>query len=604
MSRKLLEFNISNPLPEDYDPILGRSVGEIRPITSELPIKDQSLASEKSSVFDDPELDFAYQNPIKEELPTLSEIDIAIILNDESGIGSQTSQEPVITDEAAPELDTEATHDVTLDAEETETLEIESAPEAEILNDDIELAPEITPFETMDGSANEAINQAEEENNLSDRWRMIDDEILEEQKEEIIATATDHQKDEAKTDEIVTAPDVDIIATEELPEEEIITSTDETEVTTSLANEEVVTAEPEISEAINEENSVPSPETIAIEETFINETISENSVPVVEKPTELLNEPILESPPKPKARRPKGKKRRKSKRTSDLALMGGIFFTGMAILLLGSTLAAPLGSPFSDIASYGILWSGFAIIGTAIWAFARNWQMVILSLLCLLGFVVDIMPTLGDAPIGGTGETNVIGWANVENSPKALQSFVTQGEKNGATLLIVAGANKLIAGNIPNWSVIQVPIANDGTSLAVIAKENWRAVTLPGEPTMARPLDNTITVIGVNPSIGAPKDNAIINRAANRMGDQETAVLTVGDFGLVPWDRTMKDFAKTSGAKRIRCGGVLGTTYNQGLLNIATDHAFGFNAKVQKCDIGDNLPQSHHKPLFIKVLKN
>ena len=647
MGKKLLEFNIPHPLPEDYDPILGRSVGEVRNPNSSAPVATApNNDNVKSSVFDDPELDFAYQSPIKEELPQLSAEDIAIILDEkpesdaivdlqepteENGIVTEADETALVSEEEFVETNQD-------DAETT------ALPQSEILSDDVELDPEITPFETMDGAANEAIDQAEEENNLSERWRMSDDELLEEQKEEIIANApesilesipesapentkedaeedaeddttvnvtesdneetqeqiselvVDETTDEKTSDDVVTAPETAETETEELKEE--TASSDEP---VAISDEvETLTQTDAIEETTENE--------IAIEQNQVEETSAQpaqsEAEPAVKATSALFNEPILVPPPQPKKRRPKGKKRRKVKIANEIALMGGVFFSGMAILLLISTLAAPLGRPFSDIASYGIIWSGFALIGAAIWAYLRNWQMAIASLLCLLGFVVNIVPTLGDAPIGGTGETNIVGWANVENSPKALQSFVTQGEKNGATLLIVAGANKLIAGDIPNWTVIQVPIANDPTSLAVLAKENWRAVTLPGEPTMARPMDNSLTVIGVNPSLGAPKENAIINRAANRMGDQETAVLTVGDFGLVPWDRTMKDFTKTSGAKRVRCGGILGTTYNQGLLNIATDHAFGFNAKIQSCDIGDNLPQSHHKPLFVKVLKH
>ena len=639
MGKKLLEFNIPHPLPEDYDPILGRSVGEVRnPNSSATVVTSPNNDNVKSSVFDDPELDFAYQSPIKEELPQLSAEDIAIILDEKPEIDEPENPEsdasendaPVALQEPIEEIDNITETDEPSLASEQEFVETnqddaetaQALPQSEILSDDVELDPEITPFETMDGAANEAIDQAEEENNLSDRWRMSDDELLEEKKEEIIANAPesilesipvsdpvsetenvaenvsediiDETTDDETPDEVVTALETTEAETEELKEEEPSTSEDEAEISTQT----------DTIEEVSETNEAE----IEVEQNQVDETISQpdqsEAEPEVKATSELFNEPILAPPPQPKKRRPKGKKRRKVKIVNEIALMGGVFFSGMAILLLVSTLAAPLGRPFSDIASYGIIWSGFALIGAAIWAYLRNWQMTIASLLCLLGFVVNIVPTLGDAPIGGTGETNIVGWANVENSPKALQSFVTQGEKNGATLLIVAGANKLIAGDIPNWTVIQVPIANDPTSLAVLAKENWRAVTLPGEPTMARPMDNSLTVIGVNPSLGAPKDNAIINRAANRMGDQETAVLTVGDFGLVPWDRTMKDFTKTSGAKRVRCGGILGTTYNQGLLNIATDHAFGFNAKIQSCDIGDNLPQSHHKPLFVKVLKH
>lgn len=637
MGKKLLEFNIPHPLPEDYDPILGRSVGEVRNPNSSAPVATApNNDNAKSSVFDDPELDFAYQSPIKEELPQLSAEDIAIILDE-----TQKSDAPVALQEPTEENGIVTETDETALVSEEELIETNqddaetaALPQSEILSDDVELDPEITPFETMDGAANEAIDQAEEENNLSERWRLSDDELLEEKKEEIIANAPEsilesipesnieNTTEDAEDDTTVNVPESDNEETQEQISEPVLDEKagEETsnEVVTAPETAEAETEELKEETASSEDEVESSTQTDAIEETTENEiTIEQNQVeetsaqpaqseaePAVKATSALFDEPILVPPPQPKKRRPKGKKRRKVKIANEIALMGGVFFSGMAILLLISTLAAPLGRPFSDIASYGIIWSGFALIGAAIWAYLRNWQMAIASLLCLLGFVVNIVPTLGDAPIGGTGETNIVGWANVENSPKALQSFVTQGEKNGATLLIVAGANKLIAGDIPNWTVIQVPIANDPTSLAVLAKENWRAVTLPGEPTMARPMDNSLTVIGVNPSLGAPKENAIINRAANRMGDQETAVLTVGDFGLVPWDRTMKDFTKTSGAKRVRCGGILGTTYNQGLLNIATDHAFGFNAKIQSCDIGDNLPQSHHKPLFVKVLKH
>ena len=628
IGKKLLEFNIPHPLPEDYDPILGRSVGEVRNINSTAPVATTSNNDKvKTSVFDDPELDFAYQSPIKEELPQLSAEDIAIILDE--GKTEEYAQAPSEENDNIPE--TEATsltsENEFIEINQEDAEEIEALPQSEILHNDVELAPEITPFETMDGAANEAIDQAEEENNLSDRWRMSDDELLEEKKEEIIANAPesiqesiqeqspeqllekviDKPSDDENSEDNVIASDTAEVETEEqeeetLPSEDKVEISDEvTALTQSNENEEANVIE-EVSEVFEPTENQTSAEQDKVEE-VINQPPPSATEPVDEAASELFNEPIL-TPPEPKKRKLKGKRRRKVKRTNEFALVGGVFFTGMAILLLISTLAAPLGRPFSDIASYGIIWSGFALIGAGIWAFLRNWQMAIASLLCLLGFVVNIVPTLGEPPIGGTGDANIVGWANVENSPRALQGFVSQGEKNGATLLIVAGANKLIAGNIPNWSVIQVPIANDPTSLAVLAKENWRAVTLPGEPTMARPMDNSLTVMGVNPSLGAPKDNAIINRAANRMGDQETAVLTLGDFGIVPWDRTMKDFAKTSGAKRIRCGGIFGTTYNKGILNIATDHAFGFNAKIQSCEIGESLPQSHHKPLFVKVLKH
>ena len=207
MKPKILKLNIPEPLPKDFDPLLGRSVGDYLRALNRTP-SDEVKHSE-GSVFDDPDFDFSFR---------------------------------------------------------------ESAPVQPVLEDDIvENTPaEITPFETMDGQANEAIDEAIIEDNLSEKWTFEDEaqakEVHIEEAYEI-ATQVEIEQEivETQTIEIqeIETQEVEIAPVENIVEQDI----PQAQPTQILETEDLI-EQPFVQEEIPE----------VIEETQIESTSLETSI--------------------------------------------------------------------------------------------------------------------------------------------------------------------------------------------------------------------------------------------------------------------------------------------------------------------------------------
>lgn len=581
MKPKILKLNIPEPLPKDFDPLLGRSVGDYLRALNRTP-SDETKHSE-GSVFDDPDFDFSFR---------------------------------------------------------------ESAPIQPILEEEIiENTPaEITPFETMDGQANEAIDEAIIEDNLSEKWTFENEaqikEQIENQEIEPIAQSI-IEESIIETQITQEEPITEIIAQEIAEPEATQINVEDAIIKSDTQNEEIIETE----EFIHEQ-AVQETETIDNQKEFISEPIQTQEIEEEEKiievtPSELLEiekvqqeeeqqdyEEIQEAAQeierapiiddfepaaivKTKRQKPKSiSKKRKVKKQTRLQIIisyfVGTFALGLSAISLIMSLLAPLGKPFEDFAAFDFYWAFLAIIGLAAWAYGKSIQGVIAGAVLFLIYGVILAPNLGQFPSGGNKNPIIIGWANIENSQKSLEAVLKQADEKHASLLMLAGSNGL--NSAPNgWELIEAPNEKDPTALAVLAKGNWRAATLPDEPTMARPLDNSMVVIGVNPidktntKRQSPEREALINRTANRAGNEDVPVLTMGDFAAPAWDRQMKFFARTAQVNRIVCGGITGSTQSKFPFSVAFDHAFSRGLKIQKCDVGKRLPQGGHSPLWISV---
>jgi hypothetical protein len=302
----------------------------------------------------------------------------------------------------------------------------------------------------------------------------------------------------------------------------------------------------------------------------------------------------------------KNKARRKPKGppTPAWALFAGTLTFGFAAILIGGSLGAPLSTALQQISVFLWYWVGLAAVSAGIWLAGRRWAMAVASaILCVIGLQI-LVPATGIAPANGpTSQT--IGWVNLEGSPDALADALQQADANKADLLILAELPSGFSAPPRGWSMIEQPVPGQPNALAVLSKGNWRATTVPGEPTMARPVDNSVTVIAINASslVTDPNRQADINRAATRAGDQDTPVIAVGDFGEPAWSSQMKQVSQYSGGTRLRCGGWLGATYSGlgGLFGWSPDHVFMINGRATSCKIGDGLSGSRHRPLWIGV---
>jgi hypothetical protein len=313
---------------------------------------------------------------------------------------------------------------------------------------------------------------------------------------------------------------------------------------------------------------------------------------------------VADAPPRPSRKRQK----KKQKKNYIGAFFGTFTFGVAAIMTLVSSLAA-FGYPFDLISSYRWYWVILGVVSAAIFGLSRGWRMVAAAFLVIGLNLYVTVPASGEGPVGGKRASAVIGWANVKDKPEALTRVFKDADAKGATLLMTAETPKSGVQIPAGWAMIEAPIANDPTAIAVWSKGSWRAATVPGEPTMARPPAGDITVIGLHPQDAdkgrrsTPVRNALINRAGARAGIQEGPTVVLGDFNAAPWDRAMKQFREYGSVTRVRCGGWAGGTYNQvfGLISVATDHAYVRDVKVTHCRLGSALPGGHHKPIWLYV---
>jgi hypothetical protein len=358
---------------------------------------------------------------------------------------------------------------------------------------------------------------------------------------------------------------------------------------------------PEQSERPDPASTVPAGDDTSIEPPNGPVDVSQEA-PLLDQ-TAVPPEQILQSPA-----RPKSKRRRKRKKNYLGAFFGTMLF-GMTFLFTLASSFAVFGFPWDALSSYRWVWVALGLASVAVWAVGRGWRMVLASAVVTgLNLIVTI-PAAGVAPKGSEVARAVIGWANVEGSEAALQKVMAEAERNQASLVMLAEAPVGVMRPPAGWALIEAPVPGDPTAIAVLSKANWQAVTVAGEPTMARPVDGALTVIGVHPIDAAargrqsPQRDALINRAANRAGIQEGPTIVVGDFDASSWDRSMKRFTEAGAVERVRCGGWAGSTEMRvfGIIGVAVDHAFVRDVQVTHCRVGSVLPQGSHKPLWLYV---
>lgn len=314
----------------------------------------------------------------------------------------------------------------------------------------------------------------------------------------------------------------------------------------------------------------------------------------------------------PRVRQPATGKRRKKKKgkKSYIGAFFGTFLFGIALIMtLASSLAA-FGYPFDLMSSYRWYWVISAVLAAGIFGVTRGWKMVAASFALMAVNLFVTVPASGEAPTGGNSATAVVGWANVSGNSEAMARVFKDADKKKATLLMLADAPQTVFTPPAGWTLIEAPAAGDPTAIAVLSKSTWRAATVPGEPTMARPPAGDLTVIGVHPQDAiksrrsTPNRDALINRAGTRAGIQEGATVVVGDFNAAPWDRAMRQFSSYGNVTRVRCGGWAGATLTQafGLIGVATDHAYVRDVKVTHCQLGGSLTGGNHKPIWLYVV--
>lgn len=331
----------------------------------------------------------------------------------------------------------------------------------------------------------------------------------------------------------------------------------------------------------------------------------------IEQPSSAPAEeiPIGAIRPKTSGAPPSLRKRKKKAKKSYVGAFLGTFFFGTALIMTLVSSFAAFGYPWDLLSSYRWYWVILAVVSAGIFGITRGWIMVVASFAVMGLNLFVTVPASGHAPVGGKMAEAVIGWANVSNSPSALARMFADADKRQATLMMIAEAPQSALTPPSGWNLIEAPVANDPTAIAVYSKGSWRAATVPGEPTMARPPAGDITIIGVHPQDAqksrrsTPVRDALINRAGTRAGIQTGPTIVLGDFNAAPWDRAMRQFKAYGNVTRVRCGGWAGGTYTQafGLVSVATDHAFVRDVKVTHCRLGGTLPASHHKPIWLYV---
>ena len=304
-----------------------------------------------------------------------------------------------------------------------------------------------------------------------------------------------------------------------------------------------------------------------------------------------------------------GKRRKKKVKKNYIGAFVGTFLFGVAALMTAVSTAAPFGYPFDMVSSYRWYWVILAVVAAGIWGLTRGWKMVIASFAVMGVNLFVTVPATGNAPSGGNNATAVIGWANVAGNTNALSRVFKDADKKKATLLMLAEAPQSVFAPPAGWTLIEAPIAGDPTAIAVLSKTNWRAATVPGEPTIARPPSGELTIIGVHPHDAnkgrrrTPMRDALINRAGTRAGIQDGPTVVLGDFNAAPWDSAMGQFREYGNVTRVRCGGWAGATLTQafGLIGVATDHAFVRDVTVAHCQLGASLTGGNHRPIWLYV---
>ncbi len=591
MKTKILNINIPEPFPADYDPLLGKSCSEYFGSVHRI----SGLAKPKNT-------------------------GISVFDSVESFSNSKTSQVPTIANDISPPEEN-------ISSLESENLTYANTVPIETVTFDNKSEKDFNVYEQHEIFSSESSSYTFDENEIIKAPETLESEQITELVTENIVTDNapyepsesleyeDISKDFASSLDAKAPKDFDSFEPHELISKDLPNFTDdETETTSSEApipqeteNESLNTLEETHLIEESDETDFKNPNDLSVLSAEDVANILEDENP---KPPTPIEAPKSEEVKKPKQKLVRAKKPRqksKSKKPVNLGYMfGGIFFTGLGALLLGTSMLAPLGAPFDDISSLSWYWFAIALIGFVFWIGTRRIPWIIISGLIGLIYLTNTVPWMGVAPKGGNKNRHTIGFANIENDDKAYTAFVKEAEKNDAEILMLANASRLKSAP-EGWNLVIAAIENDPTSLAVIAKADWHANLNPGEPTIAKPADNWFSLIGTNPKDPSttkrttPEREALINRTANRAGMEEGAVLVVGDFAATPWDRAMQDFTKTSSLTRVRCGGYLGTTFSKGIFGLAFDHVYFKGLNVQACKIGPRLHKSNHSPIFVSV---
>ncbi|GBF58683.1 hypothetical protein PbB2_02371 [Candidatus Phycosocius bacilliformis] len=292
-----------------------------------------------------------------------------------------------------------------------------------------------------------------------------------------------------------------------------------------------------------------------------------------------------------------------------MARGAGTIFLAVAVFFTLLSFAAPLGYPFDAASGYRWYWIVCSIVATLSWAGIRARGFAIVSGLVAALNLMVILPALGEAPKGGAVSSAVVSWANLRGQPDALEKVLAEAERRKANLVLVGEAPANLKGlaETKGWRLIEAPLAGDPTSIGVLTRGRWQSATVPGEPTTIRTQAGDLTILATRPPPSRGQEGvqaareAQLNRAAVRAGDQDGPVVVLGDFGVAPWDGAMQQFQNYGNVTRVRCGGLLGNTVSQGfgLIGVAHDHAYVRDVKVTHCRLGQPLPGSRHRAIYL-----
>lgn len=566
MKNPILRLIANEPLDDDYDPILGRVVRKDEQIENQ-----SEEAPLTGSVFDDPDLDFAYQPaPIVPEVQS-------------TPLAPEPEPEPV--EAFAPEIVEieELIAPVSEHAQNPQdAAQEEEIPEPHFIEPELLAEPELV-------SEPEQEPEPEPEPEIA---------------EEVPLQAPLFEEEEVISEDL--APEEPIIATDE--DAETITEDENANLQENIVEIEEVELESTFADR-NEE--IEAPETIEEYKPEYDDGDWENTSPpnfekFEEEPKQdtLLDEPALTqfSNDAPKAEKPKPVKKRKKrkptiKKKGAIALFIGIVLTGITTLMTFFAMLEPLGPPFDAIAESRWIWLGIAVLGSLVWAFARNYLLAIITFAVALINALVILPQLGSVPSGGQ-PSHIIGFGNIGGNSDNFNKLLNDADKKGAEILFVSGTGQQSFTPPHGWTIISNSIANDPSSFTIMAKTRWASSAVYGEPVIARPLDNSFTILALNPIAANRKSrenldrDSLINRAANRAGIEETPVLIIGDMDTVAWAKNMQEFASNGAVKRVMCDGFLG---------LSQDNIYARDLKINKCDMGRKMKNTNHNSIWIGV---
>ena len=139
------------------------------------------------------------------------------------------------------------------------------------------------------------------------------------------------------------------------------------------------------------------------------------------------------------------------------------------------SMPAAFGYPFDMFSSYRWYWITLAVLSAGVFGISQGWRMVAASFLVVGVNLFVTVPASGNAPTGGKTATAVLGWANVAGNSEALARVFKDADKKQATLLMVAEAPQSVLTPPAGWTLIEAPIFEDPTAIAVLSKGSWRS---------------------------------------------------------------------------------------------------------------------------------